>query len=155
MKNKKGFTLVELLVVIALLAMIVIFVVPNVVSYFKSGEKNLLSLQEKNVADAGQFYLEDFCKNPINYNFRCPLNHIDEDNQRKYFGSLKVSEILYEEYLEEVRFKEKDCSEYSYVTYDKDGKITAYLCCEYNNGVCAYNSVGWNKGDFDSSIGDE
>lgn len=169
MKNKNGFTLIELLAVIALLAMLVIFVVPNIFQYIRRGENSLLSLQEKNVEDAAQLYLEDFCKNPINYNFRCPLNHVDENNLRKYFGSLKVDELLYEQYIENVSFKEKDCSEYSYVTYDKNGKITAYLCCdptevieneEIVNIDCKYKSEydeedEWKYSNFNSSIGDE
>ena len=40
MKNKKGFTLVELLAVIAILAILVVIALPNVMGMFNSAKKN-------------------------------------------------------------------------------------------------------------------
>ena len=47
MKNKKGFTLVELITVIALLGVIMLLVVPNVVESFSNAKKNTLIIELK------------------------------------------------------------------------------------------------------------
>lgn len=49
MKNKNGFTLVELLAVIALLGVILMLVVPNVLSLFNNARKNLFQDEVLNV----------------------------------------------------------------------------------------------------------
>ncbi len=41
MKNKKGFTLVEIVIVIALLGLLMLLVVPNVVDKFANAKKNI------------------------------------------------------------------------------------------------------------------
>lgn len=41
MKNKDGFTLVELLAVIAILALLVILALPNVISMFNQAKKEI------------------------------------------------------------------------------------------------------------------
>ena len=47
--NKKGFTLVELLAVIAILALLVIIALPNVLSMFNNAKKDLFLTEAKNV----------------------------------------------------------------------------------------------------------
>ena len=45
--NKKGFTLVELLAVIAILALLVIIALPNVLSMFNNAKKDLFYNRSK------------------------------------------------------------------------------------------------------------
>ena len=47
--NKKGFTLVELLAVIAILALLVIIALPNVLSMFNSAKKDIFLTQAKSI----------------------------------------------------------------------------------------------------------
>ena len=49
---KKGFTLVELLTVIAIIAVISLLVLPNVISLYNRGAKNAMITQENEVVDA-------------------------------------------------------------------------------------------------------
>ena len=49
MKNKKGFTLVELLAVIAILAVILLLIVPNIVDMFNNGKKDAFIRQVQSV----------------------------------------------------------------------------------------------------------
>ena len=62
---KKGFTLVELIAVIAILGILVLLVAPNVIGMFSRGVSDTMKIQETNVLDAAKLYIEDFCRNPI------------------------------------------------------------------------------------------
>lgn len=58
--NKKGFTLVELLAVIAILGILMLLVMPNVLSMFTSGRKNTFVNQVQRVwRTAEQQYMTD------------------------------------------------------------------------------------------------
>jgi type IV pilus assembly protein PilA len=52
--NKKGFTLVELLAVIAILAILVIIALPNVMSLFNEAKKNSFSNEVKEIYKTAQ-----------------------------------------------------------------------------------------------------
>lgn len=65
---KKGFTLVELLAVIALLAIIVAFIVPNVLKTFNKSKSSLSEVQKKQIEEALEMYLNDCYFNPIELN---------------------------------------------------------------------------------------
>jgi prepilin-type N-terminal cleavage/methylation domain-containing protein len=54
MKNNKGFTLVELLAVIAILAMLAIITLPNVVSMFNEAKQNSFNTEVKNIYKTAQ-----------------------------------------------------------------------------------------------------
>lgn len=69
--NKKGFTLIELLAVILLLAIIIVFVVPNVVKIFNSSNSKLNGLQKKQLEEAVELYINDTCLNPISDLYVC------------------------------------------------------------------------------------
>lgn len=49
MKNNKGFTLVELLAVIAILAILVIIALPNVLKLYNNAKKNIFLTEAKNI----------------------------------------------------------------------------------------------------------
>ena len=61
--NKKGFTLVELLAVIAILAILVLVAVPNVLGMFNNAKKDTFATETKDmIRIAQQQYLADFGK---------------------------------------------------------------------------------------------
>ena len=61
--NKKGFTLVELLAVIAILAILVLVAVPNVLGMFNNAKKDTFATETKDmVRIAQQQYLANFGK---------------------------------------------------------------------------------------------
>ena len=49
MKNKSGFTLVELLAVIAILAILVIIALPNVLKLYNNAKKNTFLIEAKTI----------------------------------------------------------------------------------------------------------
>ena len=66
MKNK-GFTLVELLAVIAILAILVIIALPNVLKMFNDAKKNSFLTEAKTVyGEAGKKYISDNIASPSN-----------------------------------------------------------------------------------------
>ena len=63
LKNKKGFTLVELVVVIAILAILVIIALPNVLSMFNQAKEDTFATETKEMVKiAQQQYLATFGK---------------------------------------------------------------------------------------------
>ena len=61
--NKKGFTLVELLAVIAILAILVLVAVPNVLGMFNNAKKDTFATETKDmIRIAQQQYLANFGK---------------------------------------------------------------------------------------------
>lgn len=62
---KKGFTLVELLAVIAVVAVLSIIVVPNVMKLFTDSTTKSMDIQENSVLDAANIFVNDYCTHPI------------------------------------------------------------------------------------------
>ena len=54
--EKQGFTLVELLVVVAIIAVLSIIIIPSVISVNKNINKRMLSEKEENIETAAQLY---------------------------------------------------------------------------------------------------
>ena len=98
--NKKGFTLVELLAVIAILALLVIIALPNVLSMFNNAKKDLFLTEAKNVfKESAKKYISDnmhnsnegniYCKsetdskNPLDMDIGNTYYYIEKDNTGK------------------------------------------------------------------------
>ncbi len=65
MKNKYGFTLIEILAVVAILAILSLIAVPNVLKYLDTSRKQAMVTQENTIVDAANLYNEDYCIHPI------------------------------------------------------------------------------------------
>ena len=90
MKNK-GFTLVELLAVIAILALLVIIALPNVLKMFNQAKKDTFLTESKNIyKEISKKYISETMKgNKIN-NISNTNNKLDlESNDLKYKVKLK------------------------------------------------------------------
>ena len=99
--NKKGFTLVELLAVIAILALLVIIALPNVLKMFNQAKKDTFLTESKNIyKEISKKYISETMKgNKIN-NISNTNNKLDlESNNLKYNvklnndGSIKEFEV--------------------------------------------------------------
>ena len=89
--NKKGFTLVELLAVIAILALLVIIALPNVLSMFNNAKKDLFLTEAKNVfKESTKKYISDNMHNSNEGNIYCKSetdskNPLDMDIENTYY----------------------------------------------------------------------
>ncbi len=157
--NKKGFTLVELLAVIAILAILVIIALPNVLKMYNNAKKNIFLTEAKIVyKEASKKYISEFMKgkrvtkinsssnklelsgNDLKYNIR-----LDTDGKIKFFyasdgtycisGKYKdVNELIIE------NVKDKDCENENYqppvIKCTFDGEMTQGA--EFVKGLYTY-----------------
>ena len=93
MKNKKGFTLVELLAVIAILAILVIVAMPNVLGMFNEAKQNTFVTEvQKYIDTAKAQFTNDAFKNQgktiyysSEYNDDLKTSKLDMDGNKEYF----------------------------------------------------------------------
>ncbi len=123
--NKKGFTLTEVLVVIALIGILLLLIMPNLTNFFKGGINNTMKIQENELKEAGLLYLEDFCKNPLNNNI-CPAS-IHRENNLTYSGYITLSTLVNNDYIENITLRGANCN--GCVIYENN-KANAYITCE-------------------------
>ena len=78
--NKRGFTLVELLAVIAILAVLVIIALPNVMGLFNNIKKESFTTEAKNIISAGeQKWMADNINNPGEKTYCRPIGSDCDD----------------------------------------------------------------------------
>ncbi len=100
---KKGFTLVELLAVILIISIVAVFAIPNLLKVFSTSKNGLSNIQKKQIEEAVEIYINDYCVNPISDDYTCPSSftfstdendvkvidsaHINLDDIKYYFDS--------------------------------------------------------------------
>lgn len=104
--NKRGFTLVELLAVIALVAVIMLLVVPAVSSSFGGSLDKVLSVQRNEIKDAAKLYLNDYCLYPLSGN-TCTLTR---NNDFTYSGTISLATLVSANYIENVKLNNDTCT---------------------------------------------
>lgn len=122
--NNKGFTLTEILTVIALIGVLLLFVMPNLMRIFSGSVKQVMKTQENELTEAGMLYLEDYCKNKLGNNI-CPAT-IKRDSNNKYNGYVTLDTLVGIEYIDEISVQGESCNGCVIFTENK-GK--AYLSC--------------------------
>lgn len=139
---KKGFTLIELLAVIAILAVLVVIVVPNVISNYNSSMVKKMTIEESNIADAAEVYVEEHCTDPLYYNgkkYTCPetytlskyvcLSELQDPN-------INNGNDTEDYYVGDVKFKGEACN--GVVVFDGVNKKTYLFCGAKVNGEFPY-----------------
>ncbi len=102
MNNKNGFTLVELLAVLMILAVIMVFIVPKVLKTYNENDTRLTDFQKKLLTDAVELYINDTCLNPINNTYICDFSTVKDKKGNIIISNTVISleDFLLKGYLD-------------------------------------------------------
>ena len=123
MKDKKGFTLIELLAVIAIIAVLTIIAVPAALKIYNENVIKNMRVQEAQVKDAANLFVEDYCKSTIDQTKICPKSYSTPVNDKKTV-CLQDLQNSSDKYIGTVKYKSSDCK--GYVTYYLDSETGVY-----------------------------
>ena len=129
--NKKGFTLVEVIAVVALLAILIGLAGTSFVKKYNESKLEALVIQEGQLVQSGDMVVRDYCKDPLSegYQLQC------DDYYQSYTDSndkLIVENNLYTKYIcvndlknlgyysEELKYSGVDCSGVVVYKIDED-----------------------------------
>ena len=132
MKDKKGFTLVELLAVIAIISILSLMVVPFVIKIYNKSVIKVMHVQENKVKDAANLFVEDYCEDSLDHSKDCPSSYeIANSSGEKYICLSDLQGT--DSYIKKVKYKSDSCK--GIITYQKDTKtdlytiVNVYLYC--------------------------
>ena len=122
--NKKGFTLVEILAVIAIIGLLALIMIPNFIDMFQESNKNSMKVQENQIVDATKLLLEDYCIHPLNTITECSnvSMQINNSSTLKMYSRLDTLQGL--GYIDDVVFGSTKCK--GFVTYTKEADSKLY-----------------------------
>ena len=134
MKDRKGFTLVEILAVIVIIGILAIIVVPSVTSYVTNTRSETYLAHEKTMEEAAQSYTVD-CINGQN-----PCSLPGKGNSKE----IRLKELIEKEYssrLQNPQEKNSFCDEEkSYVIITNDNDEYEFESCLYCGSYASKNS---------------
>ncbi len=134
--KKNGFTLTEILVVLALIGLLLVLVVPRIGNSLNKGTERAMKVQENELKDAGLLFLEDMCKNPLEKG-KCPTTIKYSNTTNTYSGYVLLNSLVSEKYIDEIKLDKETCNACVKFTnneakaYIKCG--TTYITEGYNN----------------------
>ncbi len=123
MKNKNGFTLIELLAVIAIIAVLTLIAVPAALKIYNENVIKSMHVQEGQVKDAANLFVEDYCKSSIDQTKICPKSY-NKGIENKKVVCLQDLQNSNEKYIGKIKYKSSDCK--GYVTYYLDDDTNTY-----------------------------
>ena len=159
MKNKKGFTLIEVLAVIVILAVIAGLIIPNIKRYKDKGNKEYYDKLKDNIVLA----VKDYYSNHPEELPRGQVTYVDGVEVRLYITELSLQNLINNNYLtnEVVNTDSKSCvkPESKVVVTNMNGEYTYQLCylcdgklgsdnsdvCEYSNPQNSYCAIKANS----------
>ena len=96
--NKKGFTLVEVIATVALLAILIGLAGTSLIKKYNESKKEAIIIQEGQLVQSGDMVIQDYCKDPLSdgYQLQC------DDYFRPYVDSNKnliIEDNIYTKYI--------------------------------------------------------
>ena len=125
--NRKGFTLVEILAVIAIIGILSLLIVPNVIESYRESVKHAMKTQENEVVDAAELFVEDYCRHPLSqYKGQCSIYSLSTSVSDKKYTCL--STLQNTKYIDEIVSQGAHCV--SFAIYNEDySNFKSYLQC--------------------------
>ena len=141
--KKRGFTLVELLAVIAIIGILATIGVTAVIKIYNDSIKKTMIVQENNVAEASRNYLEDFCFDPLDNSYKCPSSY-ENNSDTRYICLSDLQDNEKDNYVSKVNYKNEECKGIIVFSKNDDGdyiKAKTYLYCDYDSNSKKYNYI--------------
>ncbi len=156
--NKDGFTLMEIIIVVAILAILAVIATPAVIKIYNNTKINIVKEQERDIEDAARVFNEDFCHNPISnlYSNYCKPD-LDKSVLRKNNDTYYIctNDLVELNYIDHFNFSGNNCSGFVIFNEDEnnyeidktylkcgDAYLTYEDVCENDASLCQkYNSI--------------
>ena len=141
--RKRGFTLVELLAVIAIIGILATIGVTAVIKIYNDSIKKTMIVQENNAAEASRNYLEDYCIDPLDGSYKCPSSY-ENNSDTRYICLNDLQENEKDNYINKVTYKNESCKGIIVFSKDDEGEYTkakTYLYCDYDSKNNKYNYI--------------
>ena len=122
--NNKGFTLVEVLAVVAILGMVMVIMIPNVSNFLAKEKDTNIERLKKSIIQAGKLYVSDnkYDITLDNGGKGCPATLPDEEYGFRVIG-INGNELKDNEGHINGHLKVADLINNGYLTTDKNGQI--------------------------------
>lgn len=141
--KRDGFTLIELLAVIAILSMLALIAVPSAIEIYNEGIKKEMKIQESNVKDAANLYVEDYCTDKIDESLTCPRTYENGiygdgiDVPVEKYVCLRYLQNTDYKYIGDVKYKKDNCEGFVIYYLNEEtgtyGNPKTYLYCGWNS----------------------
>ena len=142
-KDKKGFTMIEILIVVAIIAVLAITIIPMVSNYIQKGKDEYNEkLKNQLLVSGKEYYTNNKVKLPVK-------NYLGVYKNNKDYSYVTLPEIQSENYVSKdfVDADKRECSKsYVYVRQNDDGKDYEWHACLICSGEDG-KTINYSKGD--------
>ena len=137
MKNRKGFTLIEIIFVIAILGILVVIATPATIGIVKSSKVKIMKINENEVADASKIFANDYYFNPISKEYKekkdevFPLVRINNN----YYRYVCLNTLKENKYLEnDIKYADEiDCDGLVYYEFKRENELDKIFVATHTN----------------------
>lgn len=124
MKNKKGFTLVEVIAIVLLITVIATLIYPNVLETYRNIKKSTMAVKENEVRNYAKMYISD-C---MDYDTRDTLSGCKDTDTITSSGHIFLEDLVNDQYMEPVEYEKTECE--GYVEFDENDYKVCLRCGE-------------------------